>query len=93
MTDGALALALYGWLLMAIIMAGLWLVQKIRQDASLVDVAWAAGLGIRQLLTLRLRQERRNNGDSPRQILQQFIHRLKPKEPTIGWIGISSPVA
>ena len=46
MIDGAFALVLYGWLLMAVIMAGLWLVQKIRQDASLVDVAWAAGLGI-----------------------------------------------
>jgi len=46
MTDSALGLALSGWLLMTAIMAGLWLVQKIRQDASLVDVAWSAGLGI-----------------------------------------------
>jgi len=39
-------LFLFGWLLLSIIMAGLWFVQKLRQDASLVDVAWSAGLGI-----------------------------------------------
>lgn len=46
MTNSALGLVLSGWFLMALIMAGLWLIQKIRQDASLVDVAWSAGLGI-----------------------------------------------
>ena len=37
---------LSGWLLIGILMALLWWVQKVRQDASLVDVAWSAGLGI-----------------------------------------------
>jgi steroid 5-alpha reductase family enzyme len=46
MTQSPFALLLYGWLLMAAVMALLWLVQKIRQDASVVDVAWSAGLGI-----------------------------------------------
>lgn len=46
MTVDALLLVFYGWLLMAGTMALLWLVQKIRQDASLVDVAWSTGLGM-----------------------------------------------
>ncbi|MGE0682765.1 MAG: DUF1295 domain-containing protein [Candidatus Binatia bacterium] len=41
-----LTLIFSGWLLMAVVMTGLWFVQKIRQDASIVDVAWSAGLGI-----------------------------------------------
>jgi steroid 5-alpha reductase family enzyme len=41
-----LALIFLGWLLMAVVMVGLWFIQKIRQDASLVDVAWSAGRGI-----------------------------------------------
>jgi steroid 5-alpha reductase family enzyme len=35
---------------MAVVMAGLWFIQKVRQDASIVDVAWSAGLGILALL-------------------------------------------
>jgi steroid 5-alpha reductase family enzyme len=45
MTFNPLVLVAYGWLLTAVLMALLWWVQKIRQDASHVDVAWAAGLG------------------------------------------------
>ena len=30
---------------MSAIMAALWYVQKLRNDASMVDVAWAAGVG------------------------------------------------
>jgi steroid 5-alpha reductase family enzyme len=46
MTFSPFPLVLYGWLLTAVLMAGLWWVQKVRQDASHVDVAWAAGLGL-----------------------------------------------
>ncbi len=45
MTLSPLALVLCGWLITAVLMVLLWWVQKIRRDASHVDVAWAAGLG------------------------------------------------
>jgi steroid 5-alpha reductase family enzyme len=38
-------LLLLGWALMAAMMAVLWLVQRARGDAGVVDVGWAAGLG------------------------------------------------
>ena len=38
-------LLLIGWVLMAAVMAALWLVQRARGDAGVVDVGWAAGLG------------------------------------------------
>lgn len=46
MITSPLFLVLLGWVLLATLMANLWLIQRIRQDASLVDVAWSAGLGI-----------------------------------------------
>lgn len=33
------------WASMSFVMVVLWYVQKIRGDASVVDVAWAAGVG------------------------------------------------
>jgi steroid 5-alpha reductase family enzyme len=41
-----LTLLLQGSCLMGTLMAALWWIQKWRIDASHVDVAWAAGLGI-----------------------------------------------
>jgi len=38
-------LVLVGWVTMAAVMAVLWLVQRARRDAGVVDVGWAAGLG------------------------------------------------
>ena len=38
------------WGVAAALMAALWLVERARDDASLVDVGWAAGLGISALL-------------------------------------------
>ena len=38
-------LLLTGWISMVIVMAGLWLVQKWRGDAGIVDVAWGLGVG------------------------------------------------
>jgi steroid 5-alpha reductase family enzyme len=46
MTNSALGLVLSGWFLMALLLAGLWLIQKIRQEAGLVDVVWSTRLGI-----------------------------------------------
>jgi steroid 5-alpha reductase family enzyme len=34
-----------GWLLVAVMMSALWLAQRRRRDAGVVDVGWAAGLG------------------------------------------------
>ena len=34
-----------GWVAMAAMMAALWLVQRARRDAGVVDVGWTAGLG------------------------------------------------
>lgn len=39
-------LVLIGWALMVAMMGALWLVQRARVDAGVVDVGWAAGLGI-----------------------------------------------
>jgi steroid 5-alpha reductase family enzyme len=41
-----LSLFLTGWAMMAGFQAVLWLVQRARRDAGVVDVGWAAGLGI-----------------------------------------------
>lgn len=38
-------LLLIVWVVMTLVMAALWYVQKIRGDASVVDAAWAAGVG------------------------------------------------
>lgn len=38
-------LILLGWLVMAMVMAGLWLVQTRRHNAGVVDVAWSFGTG------------------------------------------------
>ena len=35
-----------GWLVVAVMMTALWLAQRRRRDAGVVDVGWAAGLGI-----------------------------------------------
>ncbi|MGH7962317.1 MAG: DUF1295 domain-containing protein [Candidatus Binatia bacterium] len=46
MTTNFFSLLCSGWLLVAVMMAVLWLVQRIRRDAGVVDVGWSAGLGI-----------------------------------------------
>ena len=43
-------LLLLGWVLMVAMMAALWLVQRARRDAGVVDVGWTAGLGILAVL-------------------------------------------
>jgi steroid 5-alpha reductase family enzyme len=40
-----ITLVLVAWLLMAAVMAVLWLVQRATRDAGVVDVGWAGGLG------------------------------------------------
>jgi steroid 5-alpha reductase family enzyme len=40
-----ITLVLIAWLLIAAVMAVLWLVQRATRDAGVVDVAWAGGLG------------------------------------------------
>jgi len=42
----ALELWLAGWLLVAAVMLGLWLIQLRTRDATLVDVGWTANLGL-----------------------------------------------
>ena len=39
------AALLWGWGGMAVVMTLLWIVQKVRGDAGIVDAAWAAGIG------------------------------------------------
>jgi steroid 5-alpha reductase family enzyme len=46
----AVTLVLSGWLVMAAVMAVLWVVQRARRDAGVVDVGWAAGLGLLAVL-------------------------------------------
>ena len=46
----AVTLVLSGWLVMAAVMAALWVVQRARRDAGVVDVGWAAGLGLLAVL-------------------------------------------
>jgi len=41
---------LAGWLLVSAMMTALWFVQRARRDAGVVDVGWAAGLGILALV-------------------------------------------
>jgi len=41
-----ITLVLLSWLAMAVVMAVLWLVQRARSDAGVVDVGWAGGLGV-----------------------------------------------
>ncbi len=43
-------LLLLGWVLMAATMAALWLVQRARRDAGVVDVGWTVGLGLLAIL-------------------------------------------
>ncbi len=43
-------LLLSGWVLVAAMMAALWLLQHARRDAGIVDVGWAAGLGLLAVL-------------------------------------------
>ncbi|MDX1432858.1 MAG: DUF1295 domain-containing protein [Gammaproteobacteria bacterium] len=38
--------ALYGWAVLAALMAALWVVQRARKVAGIVDVAWAFGTGL-----------------------------------------------
>lgn len=40
------SIILEGWLIIAVIMAVLWVVQIWRQEADIVDVGWTAGLGL-----------------------------------------------
>ena len=35
-----------GWLIMALIMSALWLVQRLRHNAGIVDIAWSFGTGL-----------------------------------------------
>lgn len=42
------------WAVAAVLMAALWLVQRARSDASLVDAGWAAGLGLSAVLLAAL---------------------------------------
>jgi steroid 5-alpha reductase family enzyme len=39
-------LVLIGWALMAVVMAGLWVLQRARRNAGIVDVAWSFGTGL-----------------------------------------------
>lgn len=39
-------LILAGWAIVAVMMLALWVSERVRHDASIVDVGWAAGLGI-----------------------------------------------
>lgn len=50
MTPTPVNLALLGWLIMAAVMLLLWIIQRARNDAGIVDVGWAAGLGILAIL-------------------------------------------
>ncbi|TAM53001.1 MAG: DUF1295 domain-containing protein [Acidobacteria bacterium] len=43
---GAVPLLLLGWVAMTAMMAVLWLVQRARRDAGVVDVGWTAGIGL-----------------------------------------------
>jgi len=43
-------LLLAGWLCIACVMAALWALQRARRDAGVVDVGWAAGLGVLAVL-------------------------------------------
>jgi len=47
---GTAPLLLLGWVLAAAMMAALWLLQRARRDAGVVDVGWAAGLGLLAIL-------------------------------------------
>lgn len=46
MGAGSFSLALSGWLFMAVVMFLLSFVQRARKDAGIVDVGWAAGMGL-----------------------------------------------
>ena len=46
MAAGPFSLALSGWLFMAVAMFLLSFVQRARKDAGIVDVGWAAGMGL-----------------------------------------------
>ena len=46
MTSSLFSLLFFGWLFTAMLMMVLWLLQRARQDASHVDVAWSASLGM-----------------------------------------------
>jgi steroid 5-alpha reductase family enzyme len=58
------ALVLVGWGAVALLMAALWLVQRATSDAGIVDVGWAAGLGILAVLYALL-----TPGESTRRLL------------------------
>jgi steroid 5-alpha reductase family enzyme len=45
-TVDLLRLALIAWAAMAVLMVGIWLVQRRTGNAGIVDVAWTAGLGV-----------------------------------------------
>ena len=45
-----LHLVLIGWVGLTVVFAGLWLVQRRTRDAGVVDVGWAAGIGLLALL-------------------------------------------
>jgi steroid 5-alpha reductase family enzyme len=42
----AWTLILIGWAFAIVMMTALWAVQRARNDAGVVDVGWAAGLGV-----------------------------------------------
>lgn len=45
-TDDTLHLVFQAWLLSAAIMLILWIVQKVKRDAGVVDVGWCGGIGV-----------------------------------------------
>jgi steroid 5-alpha reductase family enzyme len=59
-----LIMMLLGWLVVTAIMAGLWLVQRARRDAGVVDVGWAANLGLLAVLYAAL-----GRGAAPHRVL------------------------
>jgi steroid 5-alpha reductase family enzyme len=42
---GLLGLVVLGWVVMTVAMAVLWLVQRAKEDAGVVDVGWSGGIG------------------------------------------------
>jgi len=61
---GPVPALLVAWALCALLMAVLWLVARARQDAGIVDVGWAAGLGLLAVLHAAV-----SPGDAQRRVL------------------------
>lgn len=61
-------LILVGWAVVAVMMMVLWLVQRARTDAGVVDVGWSAGLGILAILYASLA-----DGAPPHRVLVALV--------------------